>query len=155
VWWPLTVCAWRDQTRLNSIRWFQTRLNEVGMEALAFSCNGSLECITLTTLLRMWRDINKILQCAKDCGPRKRTRTRMHTQVFTPALCASPSYFFNVCALFLSTFIHVKNRINQWNMQKMYCIDLFDYEGHKPDTQGSINAFRIFINIVIFIIQVT
>ncbi len=38
-------------------------------------------------------------QCAKDCGPHKRTCTFMRILVFCTSSSISPSCFFNVCAL--------------------------------------------------------
>jgi len=29
-------------------------------------------------------------------------------------------------------FLHVKNQVYQWSMQKNYGINIFDYEGHNP-----------------------
>jgi len=43
-----------------------------------------------------------------------------------------PSCFFNVHALIFSKFLDVKNRVYQRNMQKIYCICIFDYEGQNP-----------------------
>ncbi len=26
----------------------------------------------------------------------------------------------------------MKNRVYQWNMQKKYCVNIYDYDGHNP-----------------------
>ncbi len=65
---------------------------------------------------------------AKDCDPHK----SMCMPVFTPSI--SPSCFFNISALlfFTNFYVHVKNQVYQWNVQKNYRTNIFDNEGHNP-----------------------
>jgi len=72
-------------------------------------------------------------QCANDCGSCKLTRNCMHTCTwYSCQPKQNPTWFLNVGALFFSKFIHIRNRVYQWNIQKNYCSNIFDHEGHNP-----------------------
>ncbi len=78
----------------------------------------------------------------------------MHMPVFTPAVHASPSItpscFLMLMPSFFSKFIHAKNQVYQWYMEKYYCIIFLTMKAtildtHSRHTLSSISLFIIVI----------
>jgi len=80
-------------------------------------------------------------QCAKDCVPHNCACNDLHllTSVFT---YLKPKPYFFICALFFSKFLHVKNWVYQWNMQKNMVFIFLTIKATILDTQ-SVNSYRV------------
>ncbi len=81
-------------------------------------------------------------QHTKDSGPHKCTCNSTHkcTCIHMPVFLPSPCCFFNIHVLIIFKFLHVKNWVHQWNLQKDYHINYLTMKATIIDTHGILQA---------------